>query len=134
MNHEKCVTFTDSLSLQVTKVAEAPNKMTMGDGENILSSLAMPILVGPSLVNLERQDPGAAQILRVAFSNAESAHPGLCHNFLLGLIKKADVKVNMNESLLRVQGAALDQDNSEFRINRSEDAFQVNFISINFKY
>lgn len=99
--------------------------MTMGEGEHILSSLAMPILVGPSLANLEKQDPSAAQMLRVAFNNAEAAHPGLCHSFILGLIKKADMKVNMNESLLRVQGAALEQDSSDFRINRSEEAFQV---------
>ena len=101
--------------------------MTMGE-ENILSSLAMPILIGPSLVNLEKHDPGAAQLLQSAFSKAENAHPGLCHNFLLGLIKKADMKINMNESLLRVQGAALDQESADFKINRPEEAFQVFFM------
>ncbi|XP_057378149.1 programmed cell death protein 10-like [Daphnia carinata] len=97
--------------------------MTMGE-ESILSSLVMPILVGPSLVNLEKQDPGAAQLLKTAFSNAEAAHPSLCHSFILGLMKKAELKVNMNESLLRVQGASLDQESPDYRINRSEDAFQ----------
>ncbi|EFX85704.1 hypothetical protein DAPPUDRAFT_308962 [Daphnia pulex] len=99
--------------------------MTMGE-ESMLSSLVLPILVGPSLVNLEKQDPGAAQLLKAAFSNAESSHPGLCHSFILGLMKKAELsqKVNMNESLLRVQGAALDQESPDYRINRSEDAFQ----------
>ena len=105
-------------------MAEAPRKMTMGE-ESILSSLVMPILVGPCLVNLEKQDPGAAQLLKTAFCNAEAAHPSLCHNFILGLMKKAELKVNMNESLLRVQGAALDQESPDYRINRSEDAFQV---------
>jgi hypothetical protein len=42
-------------------------------------------------------------------------------------MKKAELsqKVNMNESLLRVQGAALEQESPDYRINRSEDAFQV---------
>jgi len=105
--------------------------MTMGE-EGILSSLAMPILVGPSLVNLEKQDPHAAQLLRTAFNNAETDHPGLCHNFVLGLVKKADLKVNMNESLLRVQGSTSDQESPDFRINRSEESFQVAFVSIEF--
>lgn len=112
-------------------MAEASKKMTMGE-ESILSSLVMPILVGPSLVNLEKQDPGAAQLLKAAFSNAEAAHPSLCHSFILGLMKKADLKVNMNESLLRVQGAALDQESPDYRINRSEDAFQVVEALLNF--
>lgn len=98
--------------------------MTMGE-EN-MSSLAMPILVSPAFASLEKHDPGAAQLLRAAFKNAEAAHPGLCHNFVLGLVKKAELKVNVNESLLRLQGAALDHETSEYRINRSEDAFQVN--------
>merc|ERR1712071_545250 len=94
----------------------------MGE-EGILSSLAMPILVGPSLVNLEKQDPHAAQLLKTAFTNAEADNPGLCHNFVLGLVKKADLKVNL-KSLLRVQGSTSDQESSDFRINRSEESFQ----------
>lgn len=107
--------------------------MTMGE-ENILSSLAMPILVGPSLVNLEKHDPAAAQLLRAAFNNAEADHPGVCHSFILGLMKKADVKLNMNESLLRVQGAALEQESSELRINRPEEAFQVQTFFFHFTF
>jgi len=111
------------LQQNIAKLAEGAKKMTMGE-EGILSSLAMPILVGPSLVNLEKQDPHAAQLLRTAFNNAETDHPGLCHNFVLGLVKKADLKVNMNESLLRVQGSTSDQESPDFRINRSEESFQ----------
>ena len=105
-------------------MAGSPNKMTMGE-ENILSSLVLPILVNPSLGNLEKHDPGAVQLLKAAFSNAEAAYPSLCHNFILGLMKKADLKINMGESLLRVQGSSLDQESPDYRINRSEDAFQV---------
>lgn len=97
--------------------------MTMGE-ENMLSNLTMPILVGPSISNLEKRDPNAAQILRSAFSKAEAAHPGLCHHLIVGLTKRADVKVNMNESLLRMQGAVSELDQAEFRIKRSEDSFQ----------
>ena len=110
--------------LQTVKVAEAPKKMTMGE-ENMLSSLTMPILVGPSINNLEKRDPNAAQILKAAFTKAESTHPGLCHNFVMGLTKRTDVKINMNESLLRMQGAVSELDSNEFRIKRPEDSFQV---------
>jgi len=90
----------------------------------MLSSLTMPILVGPSINNLEKRDPNAAQILKAAFTKAESTHPGLCHNFVMGLTKRTDVKINMNESLLRMQGAVSELDSNEFRIKRPEDSFQ----------
>ena len=125
------LSFNHGFSQLSIKVAKGIEKMTMGE-EGILSSLAMPILVGPSLVNLEKQDPHAAQLLKTAFTNAEADNPGLCHNFVLGLVKKADLKVNLNESLLRVQGSTSDQESSDFRINRSEESFQVKFLLVKY--
>ena len=53
----------------------------------------------------------ASQTLRAALSKVEAAHPGFSYDLVLGLVRKADaLSVNMNESLLRLQGAVSDQD------------------------
>jgi len=60
---------------------------------------------------LEHRDVAASQTLRAALSKVEAAHPGFSYDFVLGLVRKADANnVNMNESLLRLQGAVSDQD------------------------
>ena len=109
-------------------MAAAAEKMTMGE-ETVLASLTMPILVGPSIACLEKRgDAGsgqAAQVLKAAFAKAEAAHPGLCHQFINGLVKKTEIKVNMNEILLKVQGSVNESESSEFRVKRPEDSFQV---------
>ena len=59
----------------------------------------------------------ASQTLRAALSKVEAAHPGFSYDLVLGLVKKADANsVNMNESLLRLQGAVQDQDCKKFYI------------------
>ena len=40
----------------------------------------------------------------------ESSHPGFSYDLVLGLVRKGDVKVNLNESLLRLQGTVTEQD------------------------
>ena len=40
----------------------------------------------------------------------ESSHPGFSYDLVLGLVRKGDVKVNLNESLLRLQGSVTEQD------------------------
>ena len=63
------------------------------------------------LFQLEHRDVAASQTLRAALSKVEQAHPGFSYDFVLGLVRKADANnVNMNESLLRLQGAVSDQD------------------------
>ena len=64
----------------------------------------------------------ASQTLRAALSKVEAAHPGFSYDLVLGLVKKADANsVNMNESLLRLQGAVSDQDcKTLFSINLKE--------------
>jgi programmed cell death protein 10 len=52
----------------------------------------------------------ASQTLRAALCKAEAAHPGLSYDLVLGLVKKSEVSVNMNESLLRLQGMIAEQD------------------------
>lgn len=59
---------------------------------------------------LERRDQAAAQTLRAALTKAEKAHPGLSYDIVVGILKKGDIKVNMNESILRLQGGASETD------------------------
>ncbi|XP_014474327.1 PREDICTED: programmed cell death protein 10 isoform X1 [Dinoponera quadriceps] len=97
--------------------------MTMGD-ETPVVSLVLPVILRPILTKLERQNVMAAQTLRTALSKAESSHPGITHDLILGIIRRAELNLDMNESVLRLQGAASDYDVVEYRSARSEDAFQ----------
>ncbi|XP_046735953.1 programmed cell death protein 10 isoform X3 [Diprion similis] len=97
--------------------------MTMGD-ETPVTSLVLPVILRPILSKLERQNVSAAQTLRAALSKAENSHPGVTHDLVLGIVRRADLNLNMNESILRLQGVASDIDVVEYRLARSEDAFQ----------
>jgi len=97
--------------------------MTMGD-ETPVTSLILPVLIRPILSQLERRDVSASQTLRSALSKAEAAYPGLTYDFVVGIMRRGDITVNMNEGILRLQGAVSDTDIVEYRLNRSEDAFQ----------
>lgn len=48
----------------------------------------------------------ASQTLRAALTKAEQAHPGLSYDIVMGILKKGDLNVNLNESILRLQGNA----------------------------
>lgn len=95
----------------------------MGD-EIPVTSLVLPVILRPILTKLERQNLMAAQTLRAALSKAESSHPGITHDLIMGIIRRAELNLDMNESVLRLQGAASDYDVVEYRSARSEDAFQ----------
>lgn len=95
----------------------------MGD-EIPVTSLVLPVILRPILTKLERQNVMAAQTLRAALSKAESSHPGITHDLIMGIIRRAELNLDMNESVLRLQGAASDYDVVEYRSARSEDAFQ----------
>ncbi|XP_065163494.1 programmed cell death protein 10 [Atheta coriaria] len=97
--------------------------MTMGD-ETPVTTLILPVLIRPILSQLERRDVTASQTLRAALSRAESNYPGLTYDLVVGILRRGDLNVNMNESILRLQGALTDADVVEHRLNRSEDAFQ----------
>ncbi|XP_012273502.1 programmed cell death protein 10 [Orussus abietinus] len=97
--------------------------MTMGD-ETPVTSLVLPVILRPILAKLERQNVVAAQTLRSALSKAESTYPGITHDLVLGIVRRADLNLDMNESVLRLQGNAFDSDVVEYRSARSEDAFQ----------
>ncbi|XP_022903051.1 programmed cell death protein 10 [Onthophagus taurus] len=97
--------------------------MTMGD-ETPVTSLILPVLIRPILSQLERRDVSASQTLRAALWKAETSYPGLTYDLIMGIMEKGDLNVNMNESILRLQGSLSDADVVEYRLNRSEDAFQ----------
>lgn len=52
----------------------------------------------------------AAQTLRSALSKAESSYPGITYDLVLGIVRKSDLNIDMNESVLRLQGTASDCD------------------------
>lgn len=52
----------------------------------------------------------AAQTLRTALLKAENSHPGITHDLILGIIRRAELNLDMNESVLRLQGTASDYD------------------------
>ena len=52
----------------------------------------------------------AAQTLRTALAKAESSHPGITHDLVLGIVRRAELSLDMNASILRLQGTASDCD------------------------
>ncbi|KAJ9579784.1 hypothetical protein L9F63_004569, partial [Diploptera punctata] len=97
--------------------------MTMGD-ETPVTSLVLPVLIRPILSQLERRDVAASQTLRAALSKVEAAHPGFTYDLVVGIMRRGDLSINMNESVLRLQGSTSEADVVEYRLSRSEDAFQ----------
>lgn len=95
----------------------------MGD-ETPVSSLVLPVLIRPILSQLERRDVAAAQTLRAAISKVESSYPGFTYDLVVGIMRRGDLSINMNESILKLQGSVADADVVEYRLTRSEDAFQ----------
>lgn len=59
---------------------------------------------------LERRDVAASQTLRAALSKAEMAHPGFTYDLVVGIMQRGEFSVNLNETVLRLQGAATDAD------------------------
>lgn len=59
---------------------------------------------------MERRDVVASQTLRAALTKAEQAHPGLSYDIVMSILKKGDLNVNLNESILRLQGGASETD------------------------
>lgn len=107
----------------------------MSAGNVAAASLCLPVLLRPILSQLEQRDVAASQTLRTALCKAEASHPGFSYDLVLGLVRKssgtdaaaaaAGIPVNMNESLLRLQGAVSDQDShGEYRSSRTEEPFQ----------
>lgn len=70
-----------------------------------------------NFLQLERQNVFAARTLRDALSKAENTYPGITHDLILGIIRRTELNLDMNESVLRLQGAASDYDGELRLIN-----------------
>lgn len=68
-------------------------------------------------LQLERRDVSASQTLRAALTKAEASYPGLTYDLVVGIMRRGDLQVNMNESILRLQGAVSDADGMLLHIN-----------------
>ncbi|XP_037949149.1 programmed cell death protein 10 [Teleopsis dalmanni] len=96
--------------------------MTMG--ETPTATLVLPIILRPIFAQLERRDVGAAQSLRSAILKSEQTNPGFCYDLVAAIIRRAEINVNINEAVLRLQGNISEVDLSEYRLARTEEPFQ----------
>lgn len=69
----------------------------------------------------------AAQTLCTALSKAENTYPGIMHDLILGIIQRAELNLDMNESVLRLQGAASDYDGKIFVLRIKNCLFTKKF-------
>uniref|UniRef100_A0A3P8NLQ0 Programmed cell death protein 10 dimerisation domain-containing protein n=1 Tax=Astatotilapia calliptera TaxID=8154 RepID=A0A3P8NLQ0_ASTCA len=99
--------------------------MTMGDMKNdaaaaSLAPMALYTVMFPVFKELEKINLSAAQTLRTAFIKAEKETPGLTQDVVVKILEKKKLKINYNESLLRMAG----DDMQELMIDRKEPEFQ----------
>lgn len=57
---------------------------------------------------LEKRNVSASQTLRSALFKTENTHPGFAYNLVAGIMKQGDISININESILRLQGTVSD--------------------------
>ncbi|XP_058490836.1 programmed cell death protein 10-A [Solea solea] len=99
--------------------------MTMNDMKNEaetakLFSMALYSVMYPVFNQLEQVNLSAAQTLRAAFIKAEKENPGLTQSIVIKILEKKRLRINYNESLLRMAGDGVE----EFMIDRQEPEFQ----------
>ncbi|CAC5393889.1 PDCD10 [Mytilus coruscus] len=111
-------------------------------GENnkaMYGKMILDVVIGPLLESLEKKDKSSAQTLRASFSKVDTTVPGFVHDFLRGILKKADIQDHFDicETLLRLgdaqgydaskttpSGAAMHPSSKELRLLRPEPSFQ----------
>lgn len=99
--------------------------MTMEDMKNeadtaSIVSMALYNVMYPVFNQLEKVNLSAAQTLRAAFVKAERENPGLTQEVVMKILEKKNLKVDYDESLLRMAA----DDGDEFVIDRREPEFQ----------
>ncbi|XP_052106428.1 programmed cell death protein 10-like isoform X2 [Mytilus californianus] len=114
--------------------------MTMGENNKAMyGKMILDVVIGPLLESLEKKDKSSAQTLRASFSKVDTTVPGFVHDFLRGILKKADIQDHFDicETLLRLgdaqgydaskttpSGAAMHPSSKELRLLRPEPSFQ----------
>lgn len=83
-------------------------------------SMTLYTVMYPVFNQLEKVNLSAAQTLRAAIIKAEKENPGLTQDIVMKILEKKNVKVDYNESLLRMAA----DDVEEFMIDRREPEFQ----------
>ncbi|XP_075956271.1 programmed cell death protein 10-A [Anarhichas minor] len=83
-------------------------------------SMALYTVMYPVFNQLEKVNLSAAQILRAAVIKAEKENPGLTQDIVMKILEKKNIKIDYNESLLRMAA----DDVEEFMIDRREPEFQ----------
>lgn len=69
----------------------------------------------------------ATQTIRSAISKVEAAYPGFTYDMVVGIMRRGDISINMNESVLRLQGPVSDADGQSNINNRSRLNFCLAF-------
>ncbi|XP_032367553.1 programmed cell death protein 10-A [Etheostoma spectabile] len=98
--------------------------MTMEDTKNeadtaSIVSMALYTVMYPVFNQLEKVNLSAAQTLRAAIIKAEKENPGLTQDIVMKILEKKNIKIDYNESLLRMA-----DDVDVFMIDRREPEFQ----------
>ncbi|XP_037318517.2 programmed cell death protein 10-A [Pungitius pungitius] len=95
------------------------NMKNEADAASIVS-MALYTVMYPVFNQLEKVNLSAAQTLRAAIIKAEKENPGLTQDIVMKILEKKNVKIDYNESLLRMAA----DDVEEFTIDRREPEFQ----------
>ena len=59
---------------------------------------------------MEKYNVAGSQTIRAALTRGEQLHPGLSYDLAMAIIARGEIKVNMNESILRLQGTTAEPD------------------------
>jgi len=89
---------------------------------SVITQLVFPTLLKPILLKIEKRQPNMARHLLAALTKAEHSSAGSLMEFIIAILKKAEVSINMTESLLRLQGSVPDFEDQ--RIRRADEPFQ----------
>lgn len=80
-------------------------------------------------LQLERRDVGTAQSLRSAILKSEQNNPGFCYDLVASIMRRADLNVNLNEAVLRLQGNITEADREYHSYNFNMHYAQLEFVS-----
>ncbi|XP_065887282.1 programmed cell death protein 10-like [Dysidea avara] len=76
----------------------------MMDEQAAVASLSLHVVLNPIFKELEADEHSiaAVQTLRTAFNKAEKDNPGVCQQFIGGLLEAEGININIPETLLRL--------------------------------
>jgi hypothetical protein len=86
------------------------------------------------MLQLERRDVAASQTLRAALSKVEAAHPGFTYDLVVGIMRRGDLSINMNESVLRLQGTTSESDGELCRADFYSDFLLHLYFTVSLYY